>query len=467
MPFFFPDGEVSVDVYLGDSLPHTHAESLLVNRVTIEDEIPADMQWAVRDVSALPAAEWTSEASLIDLSYLPTDEAPTLDEVKRAARHVRRGDFVAWRTWNGKQRPPEGAPGIPMEVARWLVEDVGIVGIMADCPIDPVGNWGSVGAGAAGVHTYFYTHAVIMIDEATNFDRLDERFFLLGGLCLNTSGIASCPARPVAIIGGSDDLANGATVDMFEPMASKTGSTAASVVTRLEPYELQPYLQKRFEVYGIQIAGAPEEETARAVARGSGEDMRPCRDFGSPIRLFNSHLGTHVCLPHTVRTVPNLGVTAESIMEPGTAVLAGPALVVDLSGVGAGQIVSRELVAEKAADIRPGDIVVLFTGTTDRYYHRADYLDWNPRFDPEAISWLVERGAKLIVSDTTRLEPTDWRDHRPSETLPLLFSHGIPAVVGATNLWALRTARNFVYCSAVPMSGLTALPARLVAIEAW
>ena len=58
------------DVYLGDSLPHTHAESLLVNKVTILSQIPRNQRWAVRDIASVPAAKWVREAAVIYLSHL-------------------------------------------------------------------------------------------------------------------------------------------------------------------------------------------------------------------------------------------------------------------------------------------------------------------------------------------------------------------------------------------------------------
>src|SRR5574341_713233 len=55
LPYAFKTNEIGVDVYLGDSLPHTHAESLLVNRITIRNEIPESRRWVIRDVASIPA----------------------------------------------------------------------------------------------------------------------------------------------------------------------------------------------------------------------------------------------------------------------------------------------------------------------------------------------------------------------------------------------------------------------------
>lgn len=84
------------------------------------------------------------------------------------------------------------------------MEEKGIVGIMSDIPVDPVLDYGKVGAGAGQVHTYFYQNAVLMIDHAVNFHRLSgERVFFCGGVCLKTSGIGSSPARAIALQGSA------------------------------------------------------------------------------------------------------------------------------------------------------------------------------------------------------------------------------------------------------------------------
>ena len=182
-----------------------------------------------------------------------------------------------------------------LDVAQWLGEEKGIVGIMSNTPVDGATNSGKDGAAAGQVHTYFYMNAVLMIDAGIAFDKLgSERVFFSGGLCLKTSGIGSCPAWPIALRGSSSDLASREAVDMFTPMASLTGSGVYAPIQRLEPHELQPYIFKRYQIHGMQIAGEPVVEARKA----RGSHIRPQRDYGSPVRLFSSHLGTHIRLPH-------------------------------------------------------------------------------------------------------------------------------------------------------------------------
>lgn len=470
IPYAFDNDEIGVDVYLGDSLPHTHAESLLVNKVTILSQIPRNQRWAVRDIASVPAAEWVREAAVIDLSHLDPKVAPSLEVVKEASRHLKWGDFVIWRTGHHERvaGPLDNieqskAPGIPFEVAQWLVEEKGVVGIMSDAPVDPVHDYGRVGAAVAKVHTYFYENAVLMIDSGINFEGLDaDRVFFCGGVCLKSSGIGSSPARAIALKGSSPDLASREVVDMFTMMRPSTGRSTSTPIQRLEPFELQPYIFKRYEVYGMQIAGDLSHEALQT----HGNYIRPQRDYGSPIRLFNSHLGTYMRIPHTISGHGKDGdLVVSDIVNVSSSQLVGPALVLDLTSVGPQQVVSQRLLEIEAVDLRPGDIALLWTGFSDRYYKRPDFLRWSPRFDLKGLEWLLDRGAKMFVTDAASLEPNPWDDHLPSSVDPLLVARGVPAVVCATNLWLLRKKRCFVICSPIPLKGLSTAPTRVIAIE--
>jgi kynurenine formamidase len=465
-PYAFPNGEIAVDVHLGDSLPHTHAESLLVNRVTLLDQIASGQRWAIRDIASVPAAEWVREAAVVDLSQVDPGEQASQTAVREAASRLKPGDFVIWRT--GLQQSgakPAAAPGISVEVARWLVEEMNIVGIMSDAPVDPVRESGRVGSGAGWVHTYFYLNAVLMIDETINFSQLpSSRVFLCGGLALKTHGIGSGPARPVALIGESDSLAEREMVDLFRPMQASSGRPLTAPIERIEPFVMQSDLHKRFEIFGVQIA--PDSAESEPVA--GGWPARVQRDFGSPLRLFSSHLGTHMRLPHTTTgSAGTADLKLDELREIGSGRLAGPAMLVDLTTVGPQQLITKQMLQKQAEGLLPGDIALLWTAFTDRYYHREDFLSWNPRIELEALRWLLEQGVRMLITDMVRLEPHLWEDHLPSESAPLLAARAVPAVMAATNLWLLRKKRAYVFCSPVPLSGLPTLPARVVAVEEW
>ncbi len=471
-PYRFDNGEIGVDIYLGDSLPHTHAESLFAETTTILDQIPKNRRWAVRDIASVPAAEWAREAAVIDLTHLDPNEAPSLAAVKEAAQHLRWGDFVIWRTgYHKRVAGPQAkieqlkSPGIPFEVAQWMVEKKGISGIMSEIPVDPVQDYGKVGALVGKVHPYFYQSAVLMVDVGINLDQLeDNRVFFCGGLCLKTSGIGSSPARAIALQGKSPELSGRKIVDLFTPMRASSGLTTSNPIQRLEPLELQPDIFKRYEVFGMQLAADPSSEEDQR----RGAETRPYRDFGCPIRLFNSHLGTHIRIPHAISVeAKDGGLAVGEIKTLTSEQLVGPACLVDLTSLGPRQIVSQRLLEKEAANLQPGDIALLWTGFSDRYYKRSDFLQWSPRFDLKGLEWLIDRGAKMLVTDAASLEPHPWEDHLPSVADPLLSSRSIPAIVCATNMWLLRKNRCFVICSPTPLEGLPTSPTRVIAVEDW
>ncbi len=116
----------------------------------------------------------------------------------------------------------------------------------------------------------------------------------------------------------------------------------------------------------------------------------------------------------------------------------GLARLLDLTGVGPQQVVSQRLLEKWAVDLRPGDIALLWTGFSERYCERSDFLRWSPRFDLQSLEWLLDCGIKMLVTDASGLEPHLWDDHLPSSVDPFLATRGVPAVVCATNLWLLR-----------------------------
>jgi kynurenine formamidase len=237
----------------------------------------------------------------------------------------------------------------------------------------------------------------------------------------------------------------------------------SEVIRREEPIQLQDDAYRRFEVFGVQIAGDPAGEEGW----GYGSQTTPHRDFGSPIRLFNSHLGTHMRIPHEIDHFGDGALLIKDAACLSTEQLIGPACVIDLTQVGPRQRVTRRAVEAAGADIRPGDIALLWTGYSDQYYTRPDFLALSPLFDIDALEWILDRGAKMIVSDTARLEPHPWDGFQPSAVDNLLRERQVPVVTCAANLWMLRQPRCFAICSPTPLDGLPTSPTRVVAVEQY
>lgn len=447
--------DIGMDILLGDSLPHSHAEAFWVNKATVLDEVPRHQRWAIRDIASVPAAEFTCEASVINLSEVELEGKEITAALLAAhGQHVRRGDFVLLRTDFDKRHPPgqpdpsRGSPAIApkltMGAAEWLVRDRHIIGIAADSS----GGLFTQAPNEMSVHTYFYMNAVLMIDEMIDFDLLpDDRVFFAGGVSLRTAGIGSSPARPVAIPLESAAWGEDA-IDLFREMEPTDGAVPAPPFPRIEPAELRAEIYKRFQITWLQISldEALEERLS------AGGPVRPQRDFGSPIRRFSSHLGTHMLLPTGKRPTRDL---------------IAPATVFDLEAVGPRGVIGLDAVeaAAQRAGFTAGQAVVLKTGFTDLYYHRPDYLRWSPGIDPRAIAWLQREGARFLVTDLASLDVEaegGWGEARRA-----VAETGLPVVLCASNLWRIEHASFRVICSPLPLTGLDASPCRVLCVEDW
>lgn len=433
------------DIVLGDNIPHAHAESLWINEVTILDSLPKENHWAIRDMATVPLAEFTREAAVIDLSQEDLDNGNMITAAMLAARgrHVKPGDFVLLRTDLVRKFGKDyirHCPGLTQGAAEWLVRDRQIVGIGQDAG----GLYSGPPFGAMQIHTYFYIHGVLMIDEMIRFDELQgERVFFSGG-ALRTGGIGSSPGRPIALPTDIGKWKGGEAIDMFRPMAPTWAPLDGLPYTRKEPAELRSELYKRFDVTWVQIEH-PEGRERNNAQRGA---VRPQRDFGSPIRSLSSHIGTHL--------LANAQLPTRDLVLPGRRVnlaWAGPR--------------HRITVAElqdacRRAGLLAGEAAILFTGCSDNYYHRPDHTAWSPALDPEAIFWLRQQGAPMVVTDMLSLDlPGSLAGTKARRAADL------PVVLGATRLWRIEKPAVQVICSPMPLSGLDAYPCRMACIEHW
>ena len=437
-----PD-DVATDILLGDNLPHAHAESLWINEVTIVDTIPVQNRWAIRDMGTVPAAEFTREAAVVDLSQEDLDGRPiTAGMLASRGRHVRPGDFVLLRTDLVKKYGKDylkHCSGLTQGAAEWLVRDRQIVGIGQDAG----GLYSGPQFGEMQIHTYFYINGVLMIDEMIRFDELfEERVFFSGG-ALRTGGIGSSPGRPIALPTDISKWGAGAT-DMFRPMAPTRQPLGGLPYTRREPAELRSELYKRFDVTWLQI----EHPEARERSNSQKGAVRPQRDFGSPIRSLSSHIGTHLLANGQLATKD----------------LVLPAKVVNLAWAGPRHLVSLAEMrdAAKRAGLNAGDAAILVTGCSDHYYHRPDHLAWTPGLDPEAISWLAGQHVPLVITDMLSLDVFG-----SVASTKARKSVNLPVVLGASRLWRIEKPTVQVICSPLPLRGIDAYPSRVVCIEQW
>jgi arylformamidase len=146
----------------------------------------------------------------------------------------------------------------------------------------------------------------------------------------------------------------------------------------------------------------------------------------------------------------------------------GQAIVLDMSHLGADEPITAAAVAERAGDLRPGDIVLLRTDWTEKMWGQfPDYYLHSPYCTPEAAQWLVERGAKAIGFDCF----SEYCARQPNFTSEEFIIHKIILENGAilmqqmTNLSQLPLDRHFpFFAPCVKMTGAEGSPARFFAL---
>ena len=115
--------------------------------------------------------------------------------------------------------------------------------------------------------------------------------------------------------------------------------------------------------------------------------------------LFSDHGPTHVDALSHLDPRPE----APSIEKMPLDTFYGEATCIDLSHKKPHEYISAadmdEALAKSGAELRPGDILLIRTGTYDRLGGTMEYTNQYPGLDESASNWLVEKGVKAFGVD--------------------------------------------------------------------
>jgi arylformamidase len=190
------------------------------------------------------------------------------------------------------------------------------------------------------------------------------------------------------------------------------------------------------------------------------------------------HSGTHVDAPsmydpdgRTVDVLPLDGFCGEGV-------------VVDVA-LGEWGVVDADVLERRAADVREGDIVALWTDWGRRFRDEETYILKAPGLDRSGVDWLVERKVRAVYSDTPSAEHVFmrrrmWESVRPDlfgavdidpERFPASYGHktllpnGIMMVENLSEALGEIVGRRLPFM-ALPAKyeGVEAAPARVVAV---
>ncbi len=165
---------------------------------------------------------------------------------------------------------------------------------------------------------------------------------------------------------------------------------------------------------------------------------------------LGTHTGTHVDVPlhHIPGTEDVSTFPLENFIGP--AVVAGP-------DKEAGSLILPEDLA--AADIRPGDILLVSTGW-ERFIYDENYFKEFPAFAPETADFLKERNVKAVGADIPSVDPIGSKAEFHHRTL----ESGIGIVEALINLRSLRGRRLFFAALPLNITSGDGSPVRAVAV---
>jgi arylformamidase len=174
------------------------------------------------------------------------------------------------------------------------------------------------------------------------------------------------------------------------------------------------------------------------------------------------HTGSHVDFTKHVQA------DGETAADVALERVCGEALVVDLSFAEANHEISVADMEAYAAEVQPGDIVLVRTDWTEKHWGNFPtyYLE-SPYCSPEAAQWLVDRGAKAIGFDCF----SEYCARLPNFTSEDFIIHKIILENGSilmqqlTNFSKLPTDRRFKFFAPfIKIEGAEGSPARFFAL---
>ncbi len=174
---------------------------------------------------------------------------------------------------------------------------------------------------------------------------------------------------------------------------------------------------------------------------------------------FGSHTGTHVDAPcHFIS-----GTNSVDLIPLDRFV--GEAVILDVSKALAEGITDIDL--EKQSDkVRRGDIVLLYTGTSDKWNGEVEgggaqtdfsYLEYS------AAAWMVQHEIKCVGIDSFSIEKFGSKEGLAHKEL---LSKGVGIIENLnSNLKKIAGKRMFLMCMPLLLEGIDAAPARAILFE--
>lgn len=186
-------------------------------------------------------------------------------------------------------------------------------------------------------------------------------------------------------------------------------------------------------------------------------------DNGIHVSFYQSgiHAGTHLDAP--LHIIPN----GKTIDQLDLNYFMGEAYCIDCTSVKPNEPVTAAMLDAAANRIKPGMIVFLYTGWSDKMFGKEEYWSDSPYLGEDAAKWLVEKKVKIagydffqdIGAKSSVLNPDLFVVHK------ILLGNGVLNIEHLTNLG--KVVGTEFGCIAFPLKlvGAEGSPTRVIALK--
>jgi kynurenine formamidase len=175
---------------------------------------------------------------------------------------------------------------------------------------------------------------------------------------------------------------------------------------------------------------------------------------------LGTHTGTHVDAPY------HFVEDGARIDELDPSLFAGPAVIVDLTGLGPREEIGWDAIEASADRLRPGAILALRTDWTDRHFGTNAAYD-HPFLSREACERILALGVRTLAIDAFSPDETILGDREPAwNAHRIVLGAGGVIAENLTNLGAVRAEEPLLCLFPLRLSdGADGSPCRAVALE--
>jgi len=182
------------------------------------------------------------------------------------------------------------------------------------------------------------------------------------------------------------------------------------------------------------------------------------KDKANVTRLtLGSHTGTHVDAPkHFI-------LNGNSVDKIPLEKLMGEAIILDVSEKAVAEGITNVDLDIYSEIVRHGDIVLLYTGTSDQWDKNKSIMRDFTYLEPSAAKWIVDHNIKCIGIDSFSVEKYNFKEGISHK---ILLSRNIGIIEGLnSNLKKCLNKRIFLVCLPLFLKGIDGAPARVIAFD--